>query len=280
VVSPQPHTLTFPTPPPTRLLRAALHRPRPGGAPLQIPRIVVEIERAVLLDDAAYRRLCGFVGKGPPLTAPHLLAGSAHIAIVSHPAMPLPSMGLVHMRNTIVAHRPLAAGAVLRLRVHTEGHHPVRAGVEFDVHTAACIGDEVVWEEVSTYLSRAVEGTGEARAPEPEPLKSPIISTPWRLPSDLGRRYAHASGDYNPIHLTSLTARAFGFPRAIIHGMWTLARAAAQLELPQPATLRCTFSRPALLPSTVIFSADASGCFQVRAARTGKLLLSGEATAR
>ena len=49
----------------------------------------------------------------------------------------------------------------------------------------------------------------------------------WRLPGDLGRRYAAVSGDRNPIHLYALTAKAFGFPRQIAHGMWSKARCLA-----------------------------------------------------
>ena len=52
----------------------------------------------------------------------------------------------------------------------------------------------------------------------------------WHLPDDLGRRYASVSGDRNPIHMHALTAKAFGFPRAIAHGMWTKARCLAALE--------------------------------------------------
>lgn len=33
--------------------------------------------------------------------------------------------------------------------------------------------------------------------------------------------------DLNPIHLHALTAKAFGFPRALAHGMYTSARAFA-----------------------------------------------------
>ena len=39
-------------------------------------------------------------------------------------------------------------------------------------------------------------------------------------------RYARASGDHNPIHLDDEAARAVGLPRAILHGLWTMAQAA------------------------------------------------------
>ena len=74
----------------------------------------------------------------------------------------------------------------------------------------------------------------------------------WQLPAQLGRDYAHVSGDSNPIHLTTLSAKAFGFPRAIAHGMWTLARATAALQPPKAfaeALISAEFKLPMLLPS-------------------------------
>ena len=70
------------------------------------------------------------------------------------------------------------------------------------------------------------------------------------MTADTGRRYAGVSGDVNPIHLHPLTARAFGFPRAIAHGMWTAARALAALEgrLPDALTCDVAFGKPVLLP--------------------------------
>ena len=45
-------------------------------------------------------------------------------------------------------------------------------------------------------------------------------------PAEVGRRYADASGDHNPIHVDAAAARAVGLPGPILHGMWTLAQAA------------------------------------------------------
>ena len=87
----------------------------------------------------------------------------------------------------------------------------------------------------------------------PPPPSSP--GSEWRLPDDLGRRYAAVSGDRNPIHLHALTARPLGFPRAIAHGMWTKARCLAALEqrLPSAFTVDVRFRRAILLPATVGF---------------------------
>ncbi|MFT3970828.1 MAG: MaoC/PaaZ C-terminal domain-containing protein [Micropruina sp.] len=98
------------------------------------------------------------------------------------------------------------------------------------------------------------EGLGQAsRPPEPQLPTAGL----WRLPSDLGRRYAAVSGDANPIHLNPLAAKAFGLPRTIAHGMWTHAHALAALQprLPDSFEASVRFAKPVLLPSTVRFAA-------------------------
>jgi len=75
------------------------------------------------------------------------------------------------------------------------------------------------------------------------------------LPGDLGRRYGAASGDRNPIHMHDLSAKLFGFPHAIAHGMWTKARSLAALEgrLPAAYEVEVAFKKPILLPAEVTF---------------------------
>jgi acyl dehydratase len=111
------------------------------------------------------------------------------------------------------------------------------------------------------------------------------VPTQWEVPSDTGRRYAAVSGDRNPIHLYDLTAKLFGFPRAIAHGMWTKARCLAALEgeLPEAFTVAVEFRRPILLPATVSFARereDGGIRFSVRDAKTEKAHLDGTVATR
>jgi acyl dehydratase len=96
----------------------------------------------------------------------------------------------------------------------------------------------------------------------------------------LGRRYAAVSGDRNPIHMHSLSAKALGFPRAIAHGMWTKARCLAALEstLPDAFGAEVRFRKPILLPAKVEFAAaatDGGTDFAVRDAKRGTPHLDG-----
>nr|WP_269452046.1 MaoC/PaaZ C-terminal domain-containing protein [Tessaracoccus coleopterorum] len=81
------------------------------------------------------------------------------------------------------------------------------------------------------------------------------------MPADLGRQYAKVSEDANPIHLSPVTARMFGFPRAIAHGMWVHARSLAALSgrLPAAYTVRVQFAKPVLLPGKVWFATEVDG---------------------
>ena len=211
-----------------------------------------------------------------------------HLALITDGRFPLAAMGLVHIANAITVHRPLRASERLSLRVWASPLEPHPRGRQFTIRTEARVGDEVVWEESSTNLSRgksAGEGGGAGSAPDiPSSVDLPVTAT-WRCPGDLGRRYGAVSGDLNPIHVHALSARAFGFPSAIAHGMWTKARCLAALGSQlggrgQAYTAQVAFRKPILLPATVAFAEVAgpgagSVAFGVRDAKRDTVHLDG-----
>lgn len=212
---------------------------------------------------AQYARACGFpVGDALPPTYPHVLAFGLQVELMARRSFPLPLPGLVHVRNAITVHRAVDAAEPLALRVHADGLRAHPKGAQVDLVAEADAAGEVVWEGRSTYLARG------ATAPEgaPEPAEPPGIGdaapvATWRVDAGTGRRYARVSGDVNPIHLHPWAAKAFGFPRAIAHGMWTAARAVAALQgrLPDALTYDAVFGMPLLLPSTVELRTAADG---------------------
>jgi acyl dehydratase len=267
------------------MVPGASRLPFVGGGGGEIPDVVltrddVAVDRARL---AAYDRVCGFdLSDTLPPTYPHMLAFPMHLALMTDGRFPLPAIGLVHIANTITVHRPIMAGEPLSLRVWATPIEPHPRGRQFTIRTEARAGDELVWEESSTNLKRG-RPNDDARSPtDPPPAEGLPASATWKLPGDLGRRYGSVSGDLNPIHVHPLTARLFGFPTAIAHGMWTKARCLAALG-PQLSGRRYTvsvaFKRPILLPATVEFAeatrADGIG-FGVRDARRQTPHLDGE----
>jgi acyl dehydratase len=231
----------------------------PGGGG-EIPDVRLELD-GVVADPtavAAYAKVCGFTLRDTlPPTYPHLLAFPLHMALMADGSFPFGAVGLVHIANRITQYRRLGIDEVLSLRVQATKITPHPKGRSFDVVTEARVGRQIAWESTSTFLRR---GKGDPGATSGEAFPIVAEETPasaeWTLPGDLGRRYATVSGDRNPIHMHSLTAKPLGFPAAIAHGMWTKARALAALEsrLPDAFITDVRFRRPIYLPARVEFA--------------------------
>jgi acyl dehydratase len=240
----------------------------------------LEIDAANL---AAYCRVCGFRLRDElPPTYPHVLAFPLHMALLTDGSFPFPAVGLVHIENEITQQRPIRLTERLSLRVSATSLEPHPKGRQFRLITEVRAGEELVWRGVSTNLRRGGGDGSGGRKEENEDQELPAVAE-WRLPGDLGRRYAAVSGDRNPIHLRDLTAKAFGFPRAIAHGMWTKARCLAALEgrLPDAYTAAVRFRKPILLPARVAFGEVEQGGgvrFGVRDAERGTPHLDGTLT--
>jgi acyl dehydratase len=240
----------------------------------------VEIDRDRL---AAFDRVCGYsLTDGVPAAYVHILAFPLQLKLMTDGSFPLAAIGLVHIANKITQHRPVRVGERLSLRVWATELEPHPRGKQFTLRSQARVGDELVWEEEATNLRRGA-GNGDVRSGKSRDVEStedvPATAT-WTLPGDLGRRYAAVSGDRNPIHVHSLSAKLFGFPTAIAHGMWTKARCLAALgpRLDERFTAEVAFRKPILLPAKVKFAEEArEGAirFGVRDARKGTAHLDG-----
>lgn len=198
----------------------------------------------------AYRELCGFEGDALPVTYPHLLASGAHLGVLVSPGFPVRLLGLVHLANVIEVPAPLPRELGGEFSCWLEGHRDDERGQLFELHTEWRLDGQVRWRETSTFLAR--DGAGRAKPkPAPEPRPPPTATHTFAAPEGLGRRYGLLAGDLNPIHVSDVSARLFGFPRAIAHGMWSLARCAALLDARGPCRLEASFKLPVLLPATV-----------------------------
>jgi acyl dehydratase len=234
----------------------------PGGGD-DLPDHSVGIAAAQIEPDAVaeYARVCGFTltDRVPP-TYPHVLAFPLAMSLMTERSFPFALLGLVHIANRIEQRSPLEVTARPALRVWAEDLRPHHRGRQLDVVTEASIGGRVLWIERSTYL-RTGGGSGEKPERGADPLARAEVAAVWDVPGDIGRRYAAVSGDRNPIHLHGLSARLFGFPGAIAHGMWTYARALASLggKLPAEHESAVEFSAPLRIP----------GRARLRAAQTG-----------
>ncbi|MEX2570670.1 MAG: MaoC/PaaZ C-terminal domain-containing protein, partial [Gemmatimonadota bacterium] len=198
---------------------------------------------------------------------------------------PLPLAGLLHLGGERLHLRPLRASEPLDLRMRIVSAEAIRDSLKITVVSNALspVG-RLCSESELLLLLRGVRlggGGGSASRREPaqredqEPEQNWIDLCSWELAGDAGRRYAFASGDVNPIHLSRLTARPFGFKRPILHGYCTEAMVANALITEilgsDPTALRrlsIRFTAPLFLPAQVTLRVDrhgpeARGAFQV-----------------
>jgi len=227
-----------------------------------------EIDRERL---AAYDRVCGFrLRDEAPVTYPHILGFPLQMELMTRRDFPFGAIGLVHIENRIEQERPLQARETVSVRVRATDLRDHPKGRQFDMVTE--VGDS--WRSWSTYLKR--EGGGEGSDSSKERSEPPEPNAIWDVPGDIGRRYASVSGDVNPIHMHWVTAKLFGMPGAIAHGMWLKARCLASLEnlTREPHRVEVTFKTPVVLPAKVAFSGERD--FALHDARKGKPHLSGQ----
>ncbi|POX53500.1 MaoC/PaaZ C-terminal domain-containing protein [Streptomyces sp. Ru72] len=243
-------------------LLSPFKRPRPD-TDFPRDRLVLPALRIDLARLAAYERVCGFAtgDDALPLTYPHVLGFPLAMRLMSEWGFPLPLLGLVHTSIEITRYRAPAVAGEYELAVHIGGLAPHRRGTEASVVTEVRGGEDVLWESTSTYLARHRTAGSPAERAEHTPL--PAVAE-WHLAGDVGRRYGTVSGDRNPIHMYPFTARLFGFPRPIAHGMWTVARCLAAHRAPEAVRVRAEFRAPVPLPGTVTYAADGHGRFELR----------------
>ncbi|WP_298459362.1 MaoC/PaaZ C-terminal domain-containing protein [uncultured Cellulomonas sp.] len=274
---------------------------RAGRAPSRLPDVEYVVHGVVADADrlTAYQHLLGETASDAlPAGYVHVLAFPVATALMVAGDFPLPLAGMVHLANRVEQHRALRLGERLTVRARAQHLRPHRSGTQVDLVTevggegadGVAGTDGVVWRGVSTYLAKGVRlatgGDDDAAASAPAPRREAFVApTPtgrWTLAADAGRRYAAVSGDRNPIHLSALTARPLGFPRAIAHGMDTAARALAAVGPARGESFTWTaeFARAVLLPGTVTVrvAPDDGGsgyAYTGWDARSGTLHLSG-----
>ncbi len=244
-----------------------------------VPSVIIDADHL-----SQYCDICGFKeSKDAPFIYPQILTFGLMLEFMGSEYCPWPAAGMVHMVNRIEQHNPLFVGDDLRIELSTGDLFRHEKGQMFDIKFQVLRGGHLVWQATQSTLCRVV------KQPVGEQYRSVMHSetrlsrqASFSIPANIGRRYGKVSGDVNPIHLTNLTARAFGFKRAIAHGMWTKARALSAL-LPEGITERAMaeveFKLPLYLPGTVsLWSNRSAKCakFELRDRQGEKPHLRGQ----
>lgn len=222
-----------------------------------LPALSTEINHLRIRQDdlRAYRALCGFTDNSVlPATYLHMLSFPLSLNLLIQQDFPMKAMGQVHLRNQISVLEEFDLRASISMKATIGNSELTSRGVEWDIDVSAVVDNQLVWSSTSTYLNRCKTGIAAVRHKEILPQGN---TQDWTVEADIGRRYAKVSADYNPIHLSDITAKLFGFKQAIAHGMWSKARCLAALEdrLPNSGySVDVAFHRPLFLPSEVVFN--------------------------
>ena len=211
-----------------------------------------------------YRKICGFADNGKvPITYFAVLSQALQMNMMVKEAFPFTMLGLVHVDNSVTQYRPIGERETVNMSVAFANLRDHTQGQQFDFVTTVKSQDDIIWEGTSTYLARAktAQTSSDKSKPRTVTVKPMVdekgVHNVFEVPEDIGRRYAFVSGDFNLIHLHPLSARAFGFPKAIAHGMWSKAKCLAMMgELPDACTVEVSFKLPIFLPSEVELIAE------------------------
>ena len=243
-------TLSFDTLPSTPL--HSLFRIHRGKT---LPIIQATCSHVTPFDVQRYNEICNFTIQREHLafTYPQLLAAPLHYQIVAHPQFPFPAIGLVHVEQHITYHSPIPNNTSLSIITWCDNLHQVRSGHHFSLHTEVYHQEKLLWKGESVVLTRKLEGHKGKKIPAEKKDFSYSHTKTCPVPENQGRIYAGVSKDWNLIHVHWTFAKLFGFQRAIVHGMWTLAIAISWAEEQGLVIEKChaKFVRPVFLPSTI-----------------------------
>jgi acyl dehydratase len=236
--------------------RALVSSTKRPGAVKSLSKVCY-VRPEVMLEAAeitAYAEVCGLHPEhGVPVLYPQLLTFALAMEFFGSEHCPWPAMGTVHLANHVVQHKRLNVGDTLRVEMCTGKLIAHEKGQIFNLEFAITRDDELVWEATQTLLRLGVKAPVGAEYASALTTESPLShQTDFFAAADIGRRYGMVSGDLNPIHVSALSAKLFGFKQAIAHGLWTTARALAAVLPRQPlerAVVTVEFKTPLYLPS-------------------------------
>lgn len=188
-----------------------------------------------------------------PPTYLQVLAFDECLKLMSSPTFPFRALGLVHISNEIALLGNIDITKSIMMEVSVQNLQTHERGYCFDFITQATQEEQLVYRATATNLAMTRASKRSKSGKHEQPIKTGMIES-WQLGEDIGRQYAHVSGDYNPIHLTAWTAKLFGFKRALAHGMYCIARGLSAYDEHidwQFCQIKNNFYSPVLLPTEV-----------------------------
>ena len=141
------------------------------------------------------------------------------MAMLTHPAWPLPIWNALQVRNRLSLHAPFRPGDEFDLEAGVSGWRVLAKGIEIDIRATLALDGACRWESIVTFYYRGRFGSeaagGQVRdagAVSPSIPESDLESAAWNVGDGHRWRYAGLTGDYNGLHQWDWYARRMGFP--------------------------------------------------------------------
>ena len=173
----------------------------------------------------------------------YLATQTSQLFLLTQSRFPLSPAGLVHLGVCFEQHQAMLSkhwnnsqsGNYILMSIVNQRHS--KKGLVFDIETKFYDQQKTAYLKITnTYLARAIRVNSHEGLPvlcdfnQADETIPPSLDSAITLNQHAGKRYARLSGDYNPIHLSRFTAKLFGFKRPIIHGIFLVSKAYAQLH--------------------------------------------------
>ncbi len=229
-------------------------------APLRFPQLVLRWRKAraaaAELDD-----VCRLAEQPRSETLPflyfHVIGFRLHMALLAHPAFPLPIWNILQVRNRLTQHRALSPATPVDFELRLLEHRIVEKGLEFDLHMVVSESAAPAWESVNTFYVRGTFGAATGSPlPSPAAPGGPAIAS-WAASREGALRFSSLTGDYNPAHLADFYARRQGFKNAFLHPQRVLGACLARLPVEgEPAKLQAWIKGPIPYGARVLLRAE------------------------
>lgn len=194
---------------------------------------------------------------------------------------PISPLGAVNVRNRFellcsdykVVELRKAKDAIVTASLYSDPRVAKR-GLEYDIETTLSVSDPgsegrtIVFRQIFTMLQFAKVNQSMVKPRElHERVSSSVATLPVSIEFHEPSLWAAVCKDYNPIHISSMAAKAYGFPGKIAHGNHVVARALEAIakksqtsaslldEMSMPLWMEVSFRRPIVVPAKLDFRA-------------------------
>jgi hypothetical protein len=171
--------------------------------------------------------------------------------------MPFSLFKVLNTRTSITMLRPIRPDEVFDIASYNAPVRIISKGLEADIVSEVRVGDEKVWQSITTYFLRGRFGQGEKSHTPPRlaPIADARAIKEWYLPAKDRFRFARISGDTNGIHYGTRYARMQGFKRDFAQPIRIVAECVSSLpgvEMGKPLLLDFFLKGPVYYESTLV----------------------------